>query len=265
MKRRNRTTTITVLIVAFAIIVAFFTGILRPLRSATDQIFNPVGRQIHRASTDVHNAFTLVTSIGILNDQNQRLQSQVDDLKQQLANVREVQQQNDQLRAQFHFPQTNQYNLVAANVLGAASDTVRTVLSIDEGSAAGLRDGMAVISGGSLVGEIDSVSSFSAQILAVNDPEFKISAISQTSRTTGIISGQLGTGLKLDKIDQTAQIQAGETVVTAGTGLVPKGILIGQVESVQRADNAIFQAANVKPDVNTSKLEIVFIVTGLKQ
>ena len=225
MKRRNRTTTITVLIVAGILILTYFTGLLRPVRSASDQIFNPVGRLFHRATTDVSNAVTLVTSIGSLNDQNQNLQAKVDNLQQQLANVKEIQQQNDQLRAQFHFAQSNQYNLVAANVLGAASDNVRTILSIDEGSAAGLKNGMAVISGGSLVGEIDSVNSFSARILAVNDPEYKISAITQTSRTTGIISGQLGTGLKLDKIDQTAQIQTGETASVVELLTAPSELL----------------------------------------
>ncbi len=264
MKRRTRTTTIIVLSLAIIIIAAFISGVIRPIRSATDQALNPVSRVTYHFSSAIRNGISLLASVGSLNDQNQALEQQVDDLKKQLADVKEIQLENDQLRAQLNFPQMTQYNLVSARVLGASADSVRTILQIDKGSSAGLQEGMAVISGGSLVGVVDSVDRFSAKIIAINDPVFKISALTQSSRTSGIVSGQLGTGLKMEKIGQNEAIAVGETVITSGSGLVPKGILIGQVESVQRADNAIFQAANIKPNVDTAKLEIVFIITGQK-
>jgi hypothetical protein len=68
-----------------------------------------------------------------------------------------------------------------------------------------------------------------------------------------------------EKITQAESIRKGELVISAGSGLIPKGIIIGEVESTTRSDNAVFQSAQLKPLVNLSSIEIVFVVTGLKQ
>jgi rod shape-determining protein MreC len=124
---------------------------------------------------------------------------------------------------------------------------------------------MAVISSGVLVGTVDKVEDFSSTVFLSSDPEFKIRGIGQDGRAQGIVNGQLGQGYLFDKITLAESLSNNELVITAGTGLVPKGILIGQVESIQKSDNAVFQSAQLSPLVNTSNLEIVFIVKGLKQ
>ena len=101
--------------------------------------------------------------------------------------------------------------------------------------------------------------------MLATDPEFRLRGIGQDGRAQGIVRGQLGQGYIFDKVTQAESISTGELVITAGSGLVPKGILIGQVESIQKSDNAVFQSAQLKPLVNINNLEIVFIVTGLKQ
>ena len=53
-------------------------------------------------------------------------------------------------------------------------------------------------------------------------------------------------------------------MITAGSGLVPKGLLIGTVDSVESSDNAVFQEANIRPSTDLSRLEIVFVVKGQK-
>ena len=77
--------------------------------------------------------------------------------------------------------------------------------------------------------------------------------------------GQLGQGYLFEKITQAESIAISEQIVSSGSGLVPKGILIGQVESISKSDNAVFQSAQLKPLVDLSRLEVVFVVTGLKQ
>lgn len=265
MNRRYRTPTILVLAAALLLVGLSLVGWLRPLQSLADQGLNPAGRFFHSIFADVSAEVSLLGSVRQLDNRNASLQGQVNDLKAQLAKTRELQRENDQLRTQLDTGTPNQYNLLPAHVLGADPDSLRTLLQIDRGSTSGLREGMAVIANSGLVGVIDSVDSYSAKILAINDPVFKISALAQDSRATGIIRGQLGTGLKMEKISQTDNIRLGETVITAGSGLVPKGILIGEVQNVNRADNAIFQAASVKPIVMVSKLELVFVITAQKQ
>lgn len=77
--------------------------------------------------------------------------------------------------------------------------------------------------------------------------------------------GQLGQGYLFEKITQAESIKRGEFVITSGSGLVPKGIIIGEVESSTKSDNAVFQSAQLKPLVDISSIEVVFVVIGLKQ
>jgi rod shape-determining protein MreC len=124
---------------------------------------------------------------------------------------------------------------------------------------------MGVIASGVLVGTIDRVEEFSSTVFLSTDPEFRIRAIGQDGRSQGVVKGQLGQGYLFDKITQTENINNGELVITAGSGLVPKGILIGQVDSVQKSDNAVFQSATLRPLIDFSSLDVVFVVTGLKK
>ena len=123
---------------------------------------------------------------------------------------------------------------------------------------------MAVVSNGALVGMIDNVSDYSSRVFLASDVDFRIRALGQDNRANGIVSGQIGTGYSMDKIIQGETIKKGESVVTAGSGLVPKGLLIGTVESIDSSDNAVFQLANLRPAINLNKLELVFVVKGQK-
>jgi cell shape-determining protein MreC len=75
---------------------------------------------------------------------------------------------------------------------------------------------------------------------------------------------KIGSGYSMDKIAQGEKISKGETIITAGSDVVPKGIIIGTVESVESSDDAVFQVANVRPAIDLSKLELVFVVKGQK-
>ena len=264
MRRRDRNTTIIVLATSGLVIAMFLIGMLSPARNFVDQMLSPLQRTTRRLSSAIGNGAHLVTSIGSLDRQNQDLSRQVDDLKRQLADVREVEKENELLRSQLDLGTSRQYDTVPARVLGSSTDVVRTTFQIDKGSTSNITEGMAVIAGSGLVGVVDSVDKYTATVVTVNDPVFKISAITQSVRATGIVRGQLGTGLKMEKISQNEPIQTGETVVTSGSGQVPKGIIIGTIESIERADNAIFQGANLKPAVNVSRLEVVFVIRGVK-
>ena len=121
---------------------------------------------------------------------------------------------------------------------------------------------MAVVSSGAIIGKIERVHDKSSDVFLVSDPEFRILAMTQNGRAKGIVRGQLGSGLRMEQIAQNEVIDVGEYVMSAGSDRVPKGLPIGTIESIDRSDNEIFQAANVKPLVDTQRLELVFVVKG---
>lgn len=264
MQQRLKTTTITVLIVAGLFILLNMTGLLTPLRSGLDRFFNPIGRLFYATGQKVSRSWHLLGSINGLNKRNENLEKEVIDLKKQLADLREVKKENDILHSQLGFNQQQKNQLTPAKIVSAEADNLRRFLTIDQGTSTGVTKGMAVISSGALVGVIDEASSLSAKIQLISDLDFKITALGQEKRASGVVKGQLGQGLTMEKIAQSDTINPNETVITAGSGLVPKGIMIGTIDTIEKSDNAIFQTATLRPSVNVTKLELVFIITAQK-
>lgn len=70
-----------------------------------------------------------------------------------------------------------------------------------------------------------------------------------------------GDGLSVDRIRMLSDIQEGDRVVTSGLeGIFPKGLLVGTITSVGREKHELFQVAAVKPVVDFSRIEGVFVI-----
>lgn len=265
MKKQVLIPIITVSVIALMIIMLKITGLFWPFRLVIDQVGNPIGVQLVKVRNVVYEQFNFFTSITDLNKQNKQLRIQELELRQQLASLKEISRENDILRSQLNFNARLRLDLTPARVVSVDPENTRQFITIDRGSVSGLKKGQAVISSGVLVGTIDEVNDYSSKVLLMNDPDFRIRGIGQDGRAQGIVRGQIGRGYVFDKIAQSEPISLKEQVVTAGSGLVPQGILIGTVDSVNKSDNAVFQSANIKPLVDINSLELVFVVTGLKQ
>lgn len=235
------------------------------MRIVTDNVLNPIGSTISQFGRGVKENIDVFVRATSLAKENKAKQAEIIQLTNQLSSMKELASENEELRKQLKFNERLSLDLTAARVVSSEGTSLRKYITIDRGSNSGVKPGMAVVSSGVLVGTIDKVEDFSSVVFLSTDPEFRIRGIGQDARAQGIVRGQLGQGYLFDKITQAESISNGELVITVGSGLVPKGILIGQVESVQKSDNAVFQSAQLKPLVNSANLEIVFIVTGLKQ
>lgn len=265
MKKPLLVSIVTVSVIALVIILLKISGGLWPFRLVYDQIWNPVGAQLVHGRNYINEQYNFLSSITGLNKENKQLRASELELRQQLSALKEVARENDLLRSQLNFNARLNLELVPARVVSIEPDNTRHFITIDRGSSSGIKKGQAVVSSGVLVGTIDEVNDYSSKVFLVNDPDFRIRAIGQDGRAQGIVRGQIGRGYVFEKVAQSESISQNEQVVTAGSGLVPQGILMGTIEAVNRADNAIFQSASLKPLVDLNSLELVFIVTGLHQ
>jgi rod shape-determining protein MreC len=70
----------------------------------------------------------------------------------------------------------------------------------------------------------------------------------------------------MEYIPQETEIDVGDIVLTSGLGgILPKGLVIGQVTEVVQRDYALFQAAVVRPAIDLSRLELVLVITEFEQ
>lgn len=257
---RSRTAAIVTLVVATIILLFQLLGWWRPFQIVIGGMTRPVAGVFSGFTRGIGSAGSTLGSLTKLSSENNRLKKQLSELDAKLAERKEVEKENELLRQQLNFSKNQPFQLVGAQVIGYSPDNVRRNFSIDRGSADGVKVGQAVVSSGVMVGKIDRVTDHTSIVFMLSDPEFRVQGLSQSARARGIVRGQLGSGLRFEQVGQNETLEINEYILTAGSEVIPKGILIGSVESVDKSDNEIFQAANVRPLVDYSRLEVVFVV-----
>lgn len=189
------------------------------------------------------------------------------DLKNKSVDYDELVAENSRLRGLLDFKTTHQqYQLVAGSVISRDYGTWSNTMIIDVGTGEGVAKDMAVVAPTGVVGFISDVYPHSARVQLLTDPRTSIGAIVQRpeSRVSSVVrgNGSVPTEPQFVNIAKDADILEGDTLVTSGFGSIyPKGLFIGTIVSIHQNDNDFVKYAVIRPGVDFSKLEEVFVIT----
>jgi rod shape-determining protein MreC len=246
------------------LLVLLGAGRLGVLRWVLDHTLTPVGSSLSAAGGSAGEALSNLTRVSSLARENARLAQENAELRQRLAEDAETRSDNAKLRQELGLEVAGTLKQVTAEVVMFSPDSYRKFVTINKGAKAGIGPGMGVTSRGMLVGTIVDVQPTTARIMLITDPEFKLAAKDQETGATGILRGQLGRGLLLDAIGQSDTVKPGDSVTSAGLGgVMPPGLFIGRVQSVNTRSNVVFQSAQVETELRITNLRFVKVVLGL--
>jgi rod shape-determining protein MreC len=160
------------------------------------------------------------------------------------------------------------FKTLAAPVIARDPSGVLKTIVIGAGTDQGVHVDQVVLSEQGVVGRVSEAGSNYAKVVLITDSASSVSALVQTSRASGIVRGKYGDTLVMEWILQSDPVKAGDVIVTAGLGLgtelrslYPKGLVIGTVVDVTKAEVSAYQRAVVAPAVDFRKLENVLIIT----
>jgi len=252
-------------------------GALAPLENVLSFVVAPVERGISSVIATISNLTQSARDIQSLQQQVEELQRANDALVQENIRLREYAAETEQLRTQLNFAQENPtLNLVGADVVergceifpcgdivGQDTNPYLRYVIINTGSRDGVAVGMPVVtSGAALIGRIARVSPNLAYVQLINDPQSQIAAMLQQSRVTGMVIGSAEGTMVMTEILPDETVNEGETIVTSAVGgLLPRGLILGQVESVAYQESELFQTAVLRPAVEFRRLETVLVIT----
>lgn len=252
----------SVCLVLVTIFVFFQTkGWLDPIRSAVLESPRPVIALARDIASPIKSFFSIIYQLNKISKENARLQSRVTELEQNLVEFQQQSRDNEALRKNLGFVQSTKMQLVSCVVLSENSFGLINSLILNCGSESGVTAGQAVVVQGYLVGKVQYAGRNSSTVLLATASDFSTDAkISQTN-TNAVVKGSFGSGLILDQVAQTADLQKGWLVVTAGINQqVPKNILIGQVNNILSGNNDLFKRAALTSPVDFNNLGFVFVV-----
>ena len=229
-------------------------------RAITFGTFSEVQRLITGAVTGVGELWSGYFALRGVNDENAALRQQLQDLQIKLQEERALAQRTEDLRQLLELRERAELETTAAEIIAAgASPEFRTV-TIDKGTRDRVDADMAVLSPSGVVGRVILPSARAAKVQLLIDRNAAAGAIIERSRAQGVVVGAGGETLRMDYVPGTADVKAGDLVVTSGIdGIYPKGFVIGTVETVERGPGT-YHDIRVSPAVDFSRLEEVLVV-----
>lgn len=242
------------------LIAAHSLGALSPVERAASRLLSPVQGAFFRFGLGLRLAFSgSSVSAGeaqFLKEERARLYSEVAKLNELEAEVRE-------LRGLLNFKKRTEVKTAVANVIGERTVTSARTLLIDRGSEDGVaKDYPVVNQDGIMVGKVFEVKEKSSLVLMLLDRRSRVAAtIQNKDGTIGVVEGGYGLSSSMKFIPQNEVVEVGNIVITSGLeDTVPRGLLIGTVESIIKEVREPFQEATIKPLVEFEKLITVAVI-----
>ena len=267
MFEKIKSKTILILLIVFLLVISGVVldkvAFLSPIKDGIIKITSPLQLAFSSAGKSTANFFHLLGSVGSLSQENQELKNANAKLTSANIELTEVKKENFLLRQQLGFKKRTNFRLLEAEVINRNPASSLQFLTLNKGKKDGIKEGLAVTLNGALVGKVSNTNHYTSKVLLITDQTSIVNAFIQESRASGVVKGQLGYGLKMELIPQNKVVKEGDIIITSGLGgILPKGLTIGSVDKVEKAENEIFQTAIIKPTINFKDIEMVFVVLG---
>lgn len=176
-------------------------------------------------------------------------------LTQWQAIALELQYENQALRRLLQASFAQDMKFRTARVVTGGAGTFAHSLLINIGEDQGVRKHQAVINAAGLVGSVIEADGERARVLLVTDINARTPVLLERTRDRAILAGQNSGEMSLMYLEDPAQVQPGDRLVTSGDGhTLPPGLPVGEVTD-RRGDQV-----SVRPLVSASRLDYVRVV-----
>jgi rod shape-determining protein MreC len=268
--RRARLVLTILLLAAFSLITLDYrSDSLDHVRSAASTIFGPIEDVVGDVTHPIGSWFSSIGHLGSYKHQNSQLQQRISALESQVHLTAIERSELAQDQKLLHIASVAQYRIIAARVTayGGGLGTDQTV-TIDRGSANGIKINQTVIDGDGLVGRTVTVGRSTATVLLADDPTFRVGARTSARQLQlgSVAGGGRGNLMSLTLLDTKDRPTVGEALVSIGdtdnadTPFVPE-VPIGRIVTVNALNNGLAYTATVQPFVDFTSIDMVAVVT----
>ncbi len=232
-------------------------GLLTPFRSAATTLTNTVERY-----------YSYMFRYEALEAENEVLKAQIAQMEDVARQAEATSRENERLRKAAKLENTHEsYELMDAYIIGWDSTDYTNVLTINRGTNSGIALNMcAVTANGEVVGLVTQVGNNYAQVKTVLDSTLEISSTISASGYNGMVSGGYIDGneklLKMDYLPSAAIIRNNQQVVTSGSTVYPRGLIVGSIVDAGFEETGVAKYALLKAAADIDALEQLFIITN---
>lgn len=245
---------------AFLIFISKFS-FFKPVNSVISSIFAPISAISYSTFSNVQNSLNS-SKIKSLQEENLAL-------SKKLIDQNKLIEDNKALRDQFASSFPRSQSLISADVVGAPSFlpgfSVAESFVLDRGEKDGVKVGDAVVYKSQFLGKVVSTSSYLSSVMLINNSAVSFTVKTLATNALGVVKGEGGEGIIMDEVLQSETLKKDDLVLTKGSinkdGVgIPEDLIVGKIVSISKNPSDLFQKAQVRSELNFSKLDRVFIV-----
>ncbi len=208
------------------------------------------------------------SGVDALTEENQSLQDENAALREQQERAERLEKENERLR-QYLDMKTKypELQFEEGMIIGHAAGNYMTGFTLNRGSLHGIAVNMPVVVKEGIVGYVTEVGLNWCMVSTLIEDKGAVGAYVARSGSLGMVSGDPSMKergvCKMSYMDEEADIQVGDTILSSGTGSVyPADLPIGTVTEVQHDEYNRTPVAIIAPAVDFSSLQYMMIVTG---
>lgn len=261
------------LIMLLAVVLAVVTAIVSALFGATwaqkavQAVITPIRSGVSSITRQAERYYNYLFGYESLEADNEYLRKRVAEIEDEMRKADSLERENQRYRELLHLKDEHiDYELCDAYINSWDSSNFKSGFSIGKGTNAGLAEGMVVITEyNQVIGIIKEVGPNWANITTVLDSSLEISASVASSGYTGVVQGSYNEDergkLRMKYLPSEAVLRNNDQVVTTGSTVYPKGLVIGYVEDAGYDETGVAKFALLTPAADFDNLEQVFILT----
>ena len=142
----------------------------------------------------------------------------------------------------------SRFSFIPAEVINVSFSGPNNFITVNKGSAHGVKPDMGVVSQNGVVGVVLKASPTFSVIIPIINPKFRLSAKLKNSNNTGSISwdGKDLITAQIGELPKHEVFQSGDTVLTSFSRIFPKDIVIGYVTGQAPSKDDNFKTLDVR-------------------
>ena len=231
------------------------------LESIGLKLFSPINRGVTLVADNTKNYLKAIAEFKRMEAENKELKEKIEITYQENTILKEKLLAYDRLKKLLELKETFVYEMIPSLVISREPGNWFNSIIIDKGMNDGVEKNMAVATSRGLVGRVVSVDSRTAKILLILDQRSAVGGMIQRSRDIGVVKGSESNYCYIEYLSNDADVKINDAVITSGLGSIfPKGLIIGKIVGIKKESHDLFQKVIVRPEVDFTKLEEVFVV-----
>lgn len=261
------------LIVVLALILAIVTAISSGLfgttwaEKAVQTVLTPIRSGFSSISRQIERYYNYVFAYEALEAKNEYLEQRIMEIENQVRSADALERENAYLRELLNLSKLHDdYHYCDAYIVSWDSSNWKSTFTIGKGTNAGLETGMvAVTQYGQVVGTISEIGTNWAVVTTILDTSLEIRASIASSGHIGVVQGAYSSGevgkLRMTYLPSEAVLRNNDQVVTTGSSVYPKDLIIGYVIDAGYDETGVAKYALLNPAADFDTLEQIYIIT----